>query len=931
MDDQNWNTTYISQKTFINQSIFFEQQNNNNLNIFFDCVNNVQNNNYSFCGIENLFVVSLTCQNQQQLNLYKYYNNQNPCISYCGDGLISSNEEECDDGNLEPFDGCFNCRFSCNEQCVICIKGSCLECKYGYYLNEINNICETQCGDSIIEGFEQCDDGNQDNYDGCSSCLSIDYQKCEQEEHKQLNKCSFCYFGRCLQCADGYILDDGICVSFCGDGIVNKLDEECDNPNDIGCIDCRIQKDYVCIQLALSICKTCGDYCTSCKTFKSFDVICESCQAGYYPVNDQCQKCDSNCLTCLNQSFLCTSCFREDCQNCEIVDGLYADQKSKKCISKCGDGIAVQYFEQCDDGNIKNGDGCNQFCEFEFTDSEFQDLSQWSLTKQNTYDLKLMNTSNYNLSLLCNTSEISIHNFTINEFNYNQTKIDGMCKIEFEFLKNIYTYNTIQITIRIDIANTRLLTENNKPNVVYKISPKEQLILSDQQKQQTESFNVIQQSFSLIFIILIPISIVTNLFDYLWSVLEILSWINNFYFINVKYPFNVEIVFLNSDWSSLINFPTYQGFNQPDCDYYFKAPIRFQNKGIDPLFINNAQVPFMFILTSIALYIVNYILLLFFNYLNVLLSKQYKFNQKHFSIFNLQAIKEKKQISISNQQENQVKIENNKILQIIVNLLSKSSNQFKNKIKQTISLCLLDITLACMLQFTFSKPEQHFIVAINQLLACLSVLLIIFQLNQSYSLLRIHKLLAENKIFKEKYEIYYENINTDDCFGYYYNLIGLLKKIFYIFFMVFFYYIPILQALFCFISTSIGFALICYKNPYTTKSQYVLQLILDLNLSLINLILVIFSFYDYSNYQYIKDNIDTLGWIIISLIIFSIFLEICSLLYGLLKYFYQIVLILKSYYQKTDLNNGITINQSLSIQEQKQIIQQDQFIENKKQ
>lgn len=38
---------------------------------------------------------------------------------YCGDKIINNNEE-CDDGNLIPFDGCFNCEFSCPLNCQNC-------------------------------------------------------------------------------------------------------------------------------------------------------------------------------------------------------------------------------------------------------------------------------------------------------------------------------------------------------------------------------------------------------------------------------------------------------------------------------------------------------------------------------------------------------------------------------------------------------------------------------------------------------------------------------------------------------------------------------------------------------------------------------------------------------------------------------------------
>lgn len=38
----------------------------------------------------------------------------------------------------------------------------------------INGKCSTVCGDSLIDGTDICDDGNNVDYDGCSSdCLTV--------------------------------------------------------------------------------------------------------------------------------------------------------------------------------------------------------------------------------------------------------------------------------------------------------------------------------------------------------------------------------------------------------------------------------------------------------------------------------------------------------------------------------------------------------------------------------------------------------------------------------------------------------------------------------------------------------------------------------------------------------------------------------------
>ena len=63
--------------------------------------------------------------------------------------------------NYYPMNGagCYNCSTSC--QCQ------------GYYMT--NGVCHTICGDKvIINEFEQCDDGNFIDGDGCSSSCTVE-------------------------------------------------------------------------------------------------------------------------------------------------------------------------------------------------------------------------------------------------------------------------------------------------------------------------------------------------------------------------------------------------------------------------------------------------------------------------------------------------------------------------------------------------------------------------------------------------------------------------------------------------------------------------------------------------------------------------------------------------------------------------------------
>lgn len=63
------------------------------------------------------------------------------CAAVCGNDRIETGEE-CDDGNLEPGDGC-------DEECM------------------------AECGDGVTNGDEECDDGNRESGDGCdANCRS---------------------------------------------------------------------------------------------------------------------------------------------------------------------------------------------------------------------------------------------------------------------------------------------------------------------------------------------------------------------------------------------------------------------------------------------------------------------------------------------------------------------------------------------------------------------------------------------------------------------------------------------------------------------------------------------------------------------------------------------------------------------------------------
>jgi cysteine-rich repeat protein len=76
----------------------------------------------------------------------------------CGDSILSP-EEECDDGNASPTDGC-------DSMCMV---------ENGWVCEIPGAPCrQITCGDGLVEGEEECDDGNLEDGDGCSSACLVE-------------------------------------------------------------------------------------------------------------------------------------------------------------------------------------------------------------------------------------------------------------------------------------------------------------------------------------------------------------------------------------------------------------------------------------------------------------------------------------------------------------------------------------------------------------------------------------------------------------------------------------------------------------------------------------------------------------------------------------------------------------------------------------
>jgi fibro-slime domain-containing protein len=214
----------------------------------------------------------------------------------CGDGNVDlAIGEECDDGDLIGDNGC-------TAECLVADGYVCPAPRLSDGVLLGGDCRAIVCGDTTVEGGEQCDDGNDEPGDGCSATCTLE---------------------------DGWTCPLGASCQArsCGDGIQAGL-EECDNGADNGsgmavggviCSDdCRVVADPA----------LCGN--------GALDPG-EGCDDGNNDLGDGCT----------------VFCEREP--SCA---------PPAPCTTECGDGIRFD-TEECDDGNTRDGDGCSSTCQIE--------------------------------------------------------------------------------------------------------------------------------------------------------------------------------------------------------------------------------------------------------------------------------------------------------------------------------------------------------------------------------------------------------------------------------------------------------------------------------------------------------------------------------------------------------------------------------------
>jgi len=282
----------------------------------------------------------------------------------CGDGVVEGSEQ-CDDGNNVDTDGCLN-----NCMTARCGDGVAQaeveQCDDGNADNTdacLDTCAAARCGDGFLHaGVEQCDDGNTINTDGCTNAC-------------QVAVCGDGIIEGDEQCDDGNLSNTDGCLNTCvtascGDGFVQAEVEQCDDGNADNADGC----------LNSCVIATCGD------GFVELGV--EQCDDGNNSNNDAClntcvtascgdgfvftgfEQCDdgnsSNNDACLNT---CVNAFCGDgfvevgVEQCDDANASNNDACLNTCVAaSCGDGFVFAGFEQCDDGNNSNNDACLNTC-----------------------------------------------------------------------------------------------------------------------------------------------------------------------------------------------------------------------------------------------------------------------------------------------------------------------------------------------------------------------------------------------------------------------------------------------------------------------------------------------------------------------------------------------------------------------------------------
>ncbi|CAK94692.1 unnamed protein product (macronuclear) [Paramecium tetraurelia] len=524
-------------------------QNNQRMNDNREC--------YYNCDVNCMSCVNGKCD----LCLQGFYLFNNECISKiiitilylnddldkCGDYKIGITEE-CEDYNSNPFDGCNQCKFQCDLNCITCQFGKCQGCIDGYIVNT-NYMCEPECGDGILIPFtnEQCDNAD----DGCQNCQF----KCQPY-------CLQCNLQWCFQCQNGFSIYFNQCLPICGDGILKKTlkivrMKMMNNLMDVLNANFSVNKivKYANKYLKEDQCQSvCGD------KIITDDEQCDDGNETQFDGCYDCQyQCNQHCVFC--EIGVCIECTRDYA----LINGL--------CI--LNEQNAIKIIESFDKNDPKSKEAildgneiCNQFeCSFSkqpnmkltFRQQQFSlQYIDISFDQQIKFrDQIIKQKSSFNISI--NDLDPKDYNITINPIQDISFDLQyAYYQVIIEIFPQVLNKPIIFILLNQDVVNS-----NNQPLQFKNQSISLQIpkVISESIKQTSIKAQQSNKAFMIGAICLCIISLISGESSVVVEIFNILQYQSFLRFINVEYPENLFIYFQAQD---LLSITSYLQFFQLD-------------------------------------------------------------------------------------------------------------------------------------------------------------------------------------------------------------------------------------------------------------------------------------------------------------------------------------------------------------------------------
>ena len=260
---------------------------------------------------------------------------ENTEFGVCGNGTVEAGES-CDDGNLTNGDGCTS---SCTIQSGFTCVGS-------------PSVCASTCGDGIVAGGETCDDGNLVNGDGCNNTCIVE--------------AGFNCTGSPSICSNAVPANDncaGAIIMSGTNGTINGQNITATFTTGVPAGPCAgIDKDLW-YQFTLATSKTVRLEANGPSIADPVLVLYAGTCAGLvYVICDDDSGPGSNSL--IQTTLTAGTYFVRFGSFNATIPGTLSLVYNLNVQNICGNNI-LEPTEDCDDGNLTNGDGCSATCTFE--------------------------------------------------------------------------------------------------------------------------------------------------------------------------------------------------------------------------------------------------------------------------------------------------------------------------------------------------------------------------------------------------------------------------------------------------------------------------------------------------------------------------------------------------------------------------------------